>query len=45
MIALQMTPLNCAGSACQRSGRPVRGMPAELVDCRGLEPPGDVDYA
>jgi CTP:molybdopterin cytidylyltransferase MocA len=25
--------------------RPVRGMDAQLVDCRGLEPPGDVDYA
>jgi CTP:molybdopterin cytidylyltransferase MocA len=25
--------------------RPVRGMAADLVDCRGLEPPGDVDYA
>jgi CTP:molybdopterin cytidylyltransferase MocA len=29
----------------ERGERPVRGMPAELVDCRGLEPPGDVDYA
>jgi CTP:molybdopterin cytidylyltransferase MocA len=28
-----------------RGERPVRGMAAELVDCRGLEPPGDVDYA
>lgn len=28
-----------------RGERPVRGMDAELVDCRGLEPPGDVDYA
>ena len=25
--------------------RPVRGMDADIVDCRGLEPPGDVDYA
>jgi CTP:molybdopterin cytidylyltransferase MocA len=25
--------------------RPVRGLPAEAVDCRGLTPPGDVDYA
>jgi CTP:molybdopterin cytidylyltransferase MocA len=25
--------------------RPVRGLAAELVDCGGLEPPGDVDYA
>jgi CTP:molybdopterin cytidylyltransferase MocA len=24
---------------------PARGLPAELVDCRDLEPPGDVDYA
>jgi hypothetical protein len=29
----------------ERGERPVRGMPAELVDCRGLQPPGDVDYA
>jgi CTP:molybdopterin cytidylyltransferase MocA len=28
-----------------RGERPVRGMDADLVDCRGLEPPGDVDYA
>lgn len=28
-----------------RGERPVRGMDAEPVDCRGLEPPGDVDYA
>jgi CTP:molybdopterin cytidylyltransferase MocA len=25
--------------------RPVRGLPAEAVDCRDLTPPGDVDYA
>jgi CTP:molybdopterin cytidylyltransferase MocA len=25
--------------------RPVRGLPAEPVDCRDLSPPGDVDYA
>jgi molybdenum cofactor cytidylyltransferase len=25
--------------------RPVRGLEAVSVDCRGLEPPGDVDYA
>jgi len=25
--------------------RPVRGLPAEAVDCRDLDPPGDVDYA
>jgi CTP:molybdopterin cytidylyltransferase MocA len=25
--------------------RPVRGLPAETVDCRDLDPPGDVDYA
>ncbi len=24
---------------------PGSGLPAELVDCRGLRPPGDVDYA
>lgn len=24
---------------------PGRALPAELVDCRGLRPPGDVDYA
>jgi nicotine blue oxidoreductase len=29
----------------ERGERPVRGMPAALVDCRGLDPPGDVDYA
>jgi CTP:molybdopterin cytidylyltransferase MocA len=25
--------------------RPVRGLPARGVDCRDLQPPGDVDYA
>ena len=33
------------GEIPDRGERPVRGMDAELVDCRGLEPPGDVDYA
>ncbi len=28
-----------------RGERPVRGLPAEIVDCRDLDPPGDVDYA
>jgi hypothetical protein len=28
-----------------RGERPVRGLPAEAVDCRDLAPPGDVDYA
>jgi CTP:molybdopterin cytidylyltransferase MocA len=27
-----------------RGERPVRGLPAEPVDCRDLAPPGDVDY-
>jgi CTP:molybdopterin cytidylyltransferase MocA len=33
------------GEIPARGERPVRGMDAELVDCRRLEPPGDVDYA
>lgn len=33
------------GEIPARGERPVRGMDAELVDCRSLEPPGDVDYA
>jgi CTP:molybdopterin cytidylyltransferase MocA len=28
-----------------RGERPVRGLPADPVDCRDLTPPGDVDYA
>jgi CTP:molybdopterin cytidylyltransferase MocA len=28
-----------------RGERPVRGLPADTVDCRDLAPPGDVDYA
>ena len=28
-----------------RGERPVRGLPADAVDCRDLAPPGDVDYA
>jgi CTP:molybdopterin cytidylyltransferase MocA len=28
-----------------RGERPVRGLPANAVDCRDLDPPGDVDYA
>jgi molybdenum cofactor cytidylyltransferase len=29
----------------QQGEAPGRELPAELVDCRGLPPPGDVDYA
>ena len=33
------------GDIPDRGERPVRGLPAESVDCRDLAPPGDVDYA
>ena len=33
------------GDVPERGETPVRGLGAELVDCRGTRPPGDVDYA
>jgi CTP:molybdopterin cytidylyltransferase MocA len=33
------------GDIPDRGERPVRGLPADPVDCRDLAPPGDVDYA
>jgi len=33
------------GDIPDRGERPVRGLPADAVDCRDLAPPGDVDYA
>jgi molybdenum cofactor cytidylyltransferase len=40
-----LIPRSRFGEIPDRGERPVRGLAAETVDCRGLEPPGDVDYA
>jgi CTP:molybdopterin cytidylyltransferase MocA len=40
-----LIPRSRFGEIPARGERPVRGLPAEAVDCRGLQPPGDVDYA
>jgi CTP:molybdopterin cytidylyltransferase MocA len=40
-----LIPRSRFGEIPDRGERPVRGLPAETVDCRDLRPPGDVDYA
>jgi CTP:molybdopterin cytidylyltransferase MocA len=40
-----LIPRSRFGDIPGRGERPVRGLPAETVDCRDLDPPGDVDYA
>ncbi len=40
-----LIPRSRFGDIPDRGERPVRGLPAEAVDCRDLDPPGDVDYA
>jgi CTP:molybdopterin cytidylyltransferase MocA len=40
-----LIPRSRFGEIPDRGERPVRGLAAEVVDCRDLEPPGDVDYA
>jgi molybdenum cofactor cytidylyltransferase len=40
-----LIPRSRFGEIPSRGERPVRGLPAETVDCRDLRPPGDVDYA
>jgi molybdenum cofactor cytidylyltransferase len=40
-----LIPRSRFGEIPDRGERPVRGLPAETVDCRDLQPPGDVDYA
>jgi CTP:molybdopterin cytidylyltransferase MocA len=40
-----LIPRSRFGDIPDQGERPVRGLPAETVDCRDLDPPGDVDYA
>ncbi len=40
-----LIPRSRWGDIPDRGERPVRGLPADPVDCRDLAPPGDVDYA
>jgi CTP:molybdopterin cytidylyltransferase MocA len=40
-----LIPRSRFGEIPDHGERPVRGLPAETVDCRDLDPPGDVDYA
>jgi hypothetical protein len=40
-----LIPRSRFGEIPDRGERPVRGLAAEAVDCRDLDPPGDVDYA
>jgi CTP:molybdopterin cytidylyltransferase MocA len=40
-----LIPRSRFGEIPDHGERPVRGLAAETVDCRDLEPPGDVDYA
>jgi CTP:molybdopterin cytidylyltransferase MocA len=40
-----LIPRSRFGEIPESGERPVRGLSAEAVDCRDLDPPGDVDYA